>query len=131
MKQLHRKTSSNENGDNSANLSSTLKVTRQNSGSKVRPSSSFGGNQGGATPRGASTFQKKDQASGQGARPLQKTLSKMFRDQYMETFDIGRGKAPLLRKTTTQMEIDEAFDESSQKSFNFGAAVDLYNKNGG
>ena len=26
-------------------------------------------------------------------KPFQKTLSKLFRDQYMETFEIGRGKA--------------------------------------
>jgi hypothetical protein len=31
----------------------------------------------------------------------------------METFEIGRGKMPLRRKSTTQMEIDEAFGESS------------------
>ncbi|CDW86274.1 UNKNOWN [Stylonychia lemnae] len=49
-------------------------------------------------------------------KQLTKTLSKLFRDQYMETFEIGRGKAPLKRKSTTQMEIDQAFDESLTSS---------------
>eukprot|EP00347_Sterkiella_histriomuscorum_P022407 403338600 len=48
-------------------------------------------------------------------KPFQKTLSKLFRDQYMETFEIGRGKAQLRRKSTTQMEIDEAFGEESSQ----------------
>jgi hypothetical protein len=34
----------------------------------------------------------------------------------METFEIGRGKIQLKRKSTTQMEIDEAFDESASES---------------
>ena len=39
----------------------------------------------------------------------------MFRDQYMEVFEIGRGKPKLKKKSTTQLEIEEAFRDSPEK----------------
>ena len=44
-------------------------------------------------------------------KAMTKTVTKMFRDQYMESFQIGRGKPKLRKKSSTYLEIEEAFGQ--------------------
>ena len=45
----------------------------------------------------------------QPRKQMTKTVTRMFRDQYMESFQIGRGKPKLRKKSSTYLEIEEAF----------------------